>query len=286
MGSAKTRFSISSEKATGIQADGLVIPVFKKAEAKTSGKKDTQKADPASLIVWPVSLDKALRDEIEAIANEEKFDGSKGKLLTVRQSSANKLAARRLIILGLGEADKLQPKHWEANAQKAVGALLGIKEAKTIAILLPDNTEKLSGETAASLAVDAVHQATYKSMEAKEPGPELQKAILLTQQKIGPAALQRAEALATARSLVKDLVNHPSNLKSTNTLVEKAKTIGKNSAIKVTVQSNTQWIEKNMPCFYTVAKGSVATDPPKFINLRYQPNPAKPKSTLPLWAKA
>lgn len=286
MGSAKTRFSISSEKATGVQADGLVIPVFKKAEAKTGGKKDTQKADPASLIVWPVSLDKALRDEIEAIANEEKFDGSKGKLLTVRQSSANKLAARRLIILGLGEADKLQPKHWEANAQKAVGALLGIKEAKTIAILLPDNTEKLSGETAASLAVDAVHQATYKSMEAKEPGPELQKAILLTQQKIGPAALQRAEALATARSLVKDLVNHPSNLKSTNTLVEKAKTIGKNSAIKVTVQSNTQWIEKNMPCFYTVAKGSVATDPPKFINLRYQPKSGKAKKHIAIVGKS
>jgi len=286
MGSAKTRFSISNEKATGIQADGLVIPVFKKAEAKTGGKKDDKKADPASLIVWPVSLDKALRDEIEAIANEEKFDGSKGKLLTVRQSSANKLAARRLVVLGLGEADKLQPKHWETNAQKAVAALLGIKDAKTIAILLPENTEKLPGETAASLAVDAVYQATYKSMEAKEPGQELQKAILLTQQKIEPDALRKAEALAAARSLVKDLVNHPSNLKSTNTLVEQAKTIGKNAAIKVTVQSNSQWIKKNMPCFYTVAKGSVATDPPKFINLRYQPKSGKAKKHIAIVGKS
>lgn len=290
MGSAKTRFSISNEKATGVKADGLVIPVFKKAEAKTSGKAGAKtsdkKADPASLIIWPFALDKALRDEIEAIANEEKFDGSKGKLLTVRQSSGNKLAARRLIILGLGEPEKLRPKHWETNVQKAVAALLGIKDAKTIAVLLPESTEKLSEEVAASLAVDAVYQSTYKSMEAKDPSPDLQKAILISQTKFGSEALQKAEAMAAARSLVKDLVNHPSNLKSTNTLVEKAKTIGKNAALKVTVQSNTQWIEKNMPCFFTVAKGSVATDPPKFISMHYQPKSGKAKKHIAIVGKS
>lgn len=294
MGSAKTRFSISSEKATSIKADGLIIPVFKKPEPKNSssktGKKDDKKAaDSALSIVWPVTLDKALQAEIEAIANEEKFDGAKGKLLTVRQSGSNKLSARRLVLLGLGEADKVQARHWESNVQKAVASVLGLKDAKTVAILLPAATENLTANTAVSLAVDAVFQATYKSMESKDPSPDLQNVILISQEKSNGGlniALQQAEALAAARSLVKDLVNHPSNLKTTETLVEQAKAIGKNSAIKVTVQANTQWIEKNMPCFFVVAKGSVATDPPKFINLQYRPKSGNAKKHIAIVGKS
>lgn len=286
MGSAKTRFSFSSEKATSIKADGLIIPVFKKSSPKTDSKaKRPQEADPRASIVWPLTLDKALKDEIEAIALEEKFDGSKGKTLTVRQSSANKLGARRLVVVGLGEADKVLPRHWEANAHKALAGLLGLKDFKTVAILLPEATEKLSAEATVSLAVDAVFQATYKSMEAKEPGPRLDSVILLSAKKL-ESILQQAQALAEARSLVKDLVNHPSNLKSTNTLVEQAKTIGKNSAVKVNVQSSVAWIEKNMPCFFTVAKGSLASDPPKFITLHYAPKSGKAKKKIAIVGKS
>ncbi|WP_303675153.1 leucyl aminopeptidase family protein [Vampirovibrio chlorellavorus] len=286
MGSAKTRFSFSSEKATSIKADGLIIPVFKKPAPSADSKgKSPKEVDPRTSIVWPIALDKALKDEIEAIAAEEKFDGSKGKTLTVRQSSANKLGARRLVVVGLGEADKVLPRHWEANAHKALAGLLGLKDFKAAAILLPEATEKLSTEAAVSLAVDAVFQATYKSMEAKEPGPKLESVILLSAKKL-ESTLQQAQALAEARSLVKDLVNHPSNLKSTNTLVEHAKTIGKNSAIKVNVQNSVAWIEKNMPCFFTVAKGSLASDPPKFISLHYAPKSGKAKKKIAIVGKS
>lgn len=284
MGSAKTRFSISTDKATTIKADGLIIPVFKK-----SGKTDNKKADTALSILWPIALDKALQAEIEVIANEEKFDGSKGKLLTVRKSAANKLIARRLVLVGLGETEKALPRHWEANVQKAVSTVLGLKDAKSVAILLPENASQIGAEVAVSLAVDAVFQATYKSMESKEPSPDLQTVVLVSQQSTNnklDGVLKQAQTLAAARSLVKDLVNHPSNLKSTNTLVEQAKTIGKNASVRVNVQSSTQWIEKNMPCFYTVAKGSVATDPPKFINLHYTPKSGKAKKHIAIVGKS
>lgn len=285
MGSAKTQFIFSSEKTTSVKADGLIIPVFKKPAPKTDSKgKDKKDVDPKAAIVWSFALDKALLAEIETIAAEEKFDGSKGKVLTVRQSASNKLVARRVIIIGLGEADKLQSRHWETNALKAISSFLGLKDFKSIAILLPEATEKLSAEAAVSLAVDAAFQATYRSMEAKDPRPELQKVTLLSGKKLD-ATLKQAQALAQARSLVKDLVNHPSNLKTTNTLVEQAKAIGKNSVIKVNVQSNTAWIEKNMPCFYTVAKGSVASDPPKFITLNYTPKSGKAKKKIAIVGK-
>jgi leucyl aminopeptidase len=290
MGSAKTRFSISSERATGVKVDGLVIPVFKKPEdknAKAKGNNKKNDSDPTANIIWPFALDKALQSEILAIAAEEKFDGSRGKVLTVRQSTGNKLGARRLVVLGLGDAAKLQPKHWEVNLIKALGSLFGLKDFRTVGIALPQ-ADNVTSSAAVALAVDAVFQSTYKSMEAKDPVMDLQKAILLTDDKSNAItnALREAESLAAARSLVKDLVNHPSNLKNTNTLVNQAKTIGKHSLINVTVQDKTEWIKKNMPCFYTVAIGSVATDPPKFIQLRYKPKSGKAKKHIAIVGKS
>lgn len=270
MGSAKTQFSLSSTRATDIAADGLIIPVFKKPEAKGADKnKDKKKdANAAVSILWPITLDKTLQDYVNTVANDEKFDGGRGKVLSIRANASNKLKARRLILLGLGEADKLQPRHWESNLIKAIGSLLGLKDAHSVAVVLPE-AKNLTPDVAVSLAVDAIAQATYRTTEAKDPPPELKKATLIG--KASPVALRQAEVLAQARSLVKDLVNRPANLKTTNTLVDQAKAIGKNGAIKVTVQTNGAWIEKNMPCFFTVARGSVATDPPKFIHLRYEP---------------
>jgi leucyl aminopeptidase len=53
--------------------------------------------------------------------------------------------------------------------------------------------------------------------------------------------------------------------------VDAAKALGKLPGITVKVESDVKWIEKNMPTFFEVAKGAVASDPPKFITLRYQP---------------
>lgn len=289
MGSAKTQFSFSNDDIIKLTADGIIIPVFKKADAKSSTSKKSDKSNSAASIVWPVKLDKALLDEIQSIADEEKFDGSKGKLLTVRKSSSNKLKARRLVIVGLGEAEKLQPKHWEANLQKALGALFGLKETHQVGVLLPEATDAIPPEVAVSLAADAAYQATYQSMEVKEPSKDTKKIVLVSAQKAASqlkSALEQGEILARARSLVKDLVNHPSNLKSTNTLVNKAKEIGKNSNITVTVQSDVKWIEKNMPCFFTVARGSLAGDPPKFITLRYKPKSGKAKKHIAVVGKS
>jgi leucyl aminopeptidase len=267
-----------------VQADGIILPVFKKpadpaAKESGKGKAKAEKADSAASVLWPDDLSAALLKELRALATEEKFDAGAGKLLTLRASSGNGLKARRLILLGLGEADKLKPRHWELHLQKALGAFLSLRDPHAVAIALPADAKGLSADIALSLAVDAVYQATYKSMEAKDPPTDLQTAILITPDAkaagVDEAAIRRAETLAQARSLVKDLVNHPANLKSTRTLSDLAETIGKSPQVQVSVESDPKWIAKNMPCFYTVARGSLAADPPRFITLRYAPKSGK-----------
>lgn len=290
MGSAKIQFNFSAQNPTDVSVDGLIIPVFKKSAGTES--KSTKSAKPVASsadIIWPISLDKTLQADIEALANEEKFDGSRGKVLQVRKGNSTAFKAKRLILLGLGEADKVLPKHWETNVQKAIGALLGLKGFSQLALYTPSGLGKLSSETVVHLAVDAAFHATYRSMESKDPNPTLEKLLLVSEENL-PVSLQQAESLASARSLVKDLVNHPANLKNTNTLVNQAKKIGsknaKFGAVQVSVQANTSWIEKNMPCFYTVARGSVATDPPKFIELHYMPKSGKVKKHIAIVGKS
>lgn len=293
MGSANTQFRLSNDPAIAVKADGLIVPVFKKASAKDSkaagNAKASKKEDAANSIVWPAMFGKALQAELEQLATEEKFDASRGKLLTLRQSAANKLGVKRLILVGLGEVAKVQPRHWESVLQKAMGLLLALKDPQAIAIALPEATETLSSTSALLLSVDAVTQSTYKSMEAKEPPIDLKTVTVFLQDAVTnelKAHLERAESLAQARSLVKDLVNHPANLKSTNTLVDVAQKIGKGTDIQVSVQKDPKWIEKNMPCFYTVARGSVASDPPKFITLRYTPKSGKAKKHIAIVGKS
>jgi leucyl aminopeptidase len=280
MGSAAVRFTLSAEAVNAVVADGIVVPVYK-ANVPDSGKpklatsKKAKAPDAAESVLWPNKLGAKLLTELSAIATEEKFDASAGKTLVLRASSSNGLKAKRIILLGLGVADKLEACHLEAHIQRALSSALSIREPETIAICLPTETTRVPAEVALSLTVDAVYQATYKSMEAKDPLIGLKNVILLSTTLAGKemtAQVQRATTLAQARALVKDLVNHPANLKNTTTLSSKAQEIGKLPGITATVVTDVKWIAKNMPCFYTVAKGSLATDPPKFITLRYKPS--------------
>lgn len=279
MGSAKTVFSISSDALTGIQADGLIVPVIQKPgnpDAKSANKGASDRIDWNDALG---QLDKALQGQVKRVADEEKFDAGRGKTLVFRKGGADKVAARRVILLGLGEVRKLNARNWESTVLKAVQAALGLKDAKSVAIAIPEGLPDIPVAVLVQGAVDAVHQATYRSGESKDKPPSLDKALLRVgagDKSAAQGVLNRAQVMSTARSLVKDLANRPANLKQTDTMVETARAIAKKGPVDVKVQSNLGWIQKNMPCFYTVARGSLATDPPKFIKISYRPrNPKK-----------
>ncbi|MBX2861158.1 MAG: hypothetical protein KTR14_07980 [Vampirovibrio sp.] len=261
MGSADTAFTFSTQSWAAIKTDVLVVPIFK--------EKDT-----LSLTSSLKTLDKSMQGMIQAAAKEEKYNGAKGQIMTLRSHLKDTVGFRRLVLVGLGEEKRFMPNKWESTALKAVRSTLTLKDLKSIAVSLPQNTKRVTLEQSVYGLVDAVHQATYTSQEAKEKGPRIPKMIIAVEKATTASlrtALEQAIALAEARSLAKDLVNKPSNIKSTNSLVDAAKVLGKRKNITVKVQSSASWVQKNMPCFYEVAKGSVATDPPKFITLHYQP---------------
>ncbi len=112
---------------------------------------------------------------------------------------------------------------------------------------------------------------TYHSLEAKEIHKTIENLIILTNKEIPENIQKFIIAVMDARSSAMDLVNTPSNLKTTNTMVNKANSL-KDYGLKVEVIEDINWIKENMPCFYTVSLGSLHSDPPKWIKVQYTPD--------------
>jgi leucyl aminopeptidase len=258
MGSATTQFLFSGDTLANVQADGVIVPVYQQKDADKNG------------FVLPQDV-QGLPLAIAEQAAEEKFDGSKGKCLSVRTSG--QLPYTRLVLVGVGEEKRFKPEKLRGAVQAAVLHLVGLKNVKTLAICpcaVQANIDAL---------VDGVFEATYRSAESKKPSPEVTSVKLLNVPEDADA-LRLATVMAQAKSEAKDLVNMPSNIKTTQVMVDTARALASLPGVTVEVQEDVAWIAKEMPAFYAVARGSVATDPPKFIRVTYQHGTPRKKFAL------
>lgn len=285
---SKIVFGLANQAYEAVAADVLVVGVFKSPDKKNTSASKTDK----KTMHWTpalTGLDKTLNGMVKLSAQEEGFDGSLGKTLTFRKSPSYKIQSRRVVLVGLGEAKKLRPEDWEKAVQKGYSAMAHLEGLVHAVLVLPEITEKLTSDLAIETAVDAISHAVYRSEEAKDQKQSLKKVTLLLSNPATASdkqALRLGEIIASAKSQTKDLVNKPANLKTTDTLVGVARALGKKTNLTATIQSNVAWIEKNMPCFYAVARGSLASDPPKFIQVKYTPKSGRAKKRIAIVGKS
>jgi leucyl aminopeptidase len=288
MGSADIKFSFSTELVVERRADIILVPVTTAPSSRRRGrptKKEAAKpeAKKAGLVMTPVlsQLDEAMGGALRKIARDEQFTGAKGKLLSLRVGDNDKVAARKIILVGMGDPAKVSLRTVQTTFTRAFGAALELNNLSTVSVVVP--TESANHTTAqwVSMVVDVAHGATYRTQESLKPIPALGRVVLLTEKLPSinlRKALNEAVVLAKAKNMVKDLVNKPANLKKPETLAVLAKELAKtHKSLKVKIQDDPKWIEKEMPCFFEVARGSVESDPPRFITLHYSPTAAGAK---------
>ncbi|MCE9596365.1 MAG: hypothetical protein K8S54_00205 [Spirochaetia bacterium] len=227
---------------------------------------------------WLDGLESLSPGATEILA-QEKFDGSRDKVILLRNPKGTSGPAR-IIVTGLGRAARLRPAGLTTALKAAFDRAFGVRDVSTVALALPEL--ELAADSVILAAVDATHDAGYASREAKKPGRSVAKVDLLVKGGIEekPQALKESIAIATARAAARDLTNMPPNVKRTSTLSERAQGLAGLANVSVDVISDPEWIQKNMPCFYTVAMGSLVTDPPKFIRVHYKPANAKKRIIL------
>ncbi len=228
------------------------------------------------------ALDHASGGAIKAAAESGDISGKPGSTLLLR--AVPKVKARRVLLVGLGDASKVAPKHWLEAMRSAFRAAQATAAKKVaIAAVLPD--ERNSNWAATQLVVAAEESAfRCDQLKSEKTAP----VTVITQvewlvdasakaDKLADKALKAGfaagQALAGGMALTKRLGNLPSNICTPTYLGETARQLAKDYQFKVQVLDRKQIEALGMGSFLSVAAGSA--EPPRFIVLEHKGGPAK-----------
>ncbi len=222
------------------------------------------------------------KKQIQLIINLKDFKGNVGELKTTYLPNTPK-GIKRLIIVGLGTKDKLSAEQIRRAFGK-VGNYLRAEKIMTTGVYF----SSIIGKYPESV-FEGIYLGNYRFLKYRtkkdELTPELDEiiAIIKPEEKdLIEKAEKYANATALGTNLARNLGNTPSNDATPTYLAEEAQKL-EESGIKVTVLDTEAILQEKMNLFLAVAKGSIESDPPKFIIMDY--NPKNASKTLCLVGK-
>ena len=200
---------------------------------------------------------------------------------TLMLHTAASAGAQRVLVVGLGKAERFNAKAYSDAVKAAARALCTSKSVQAVFALaqLPVTDRDIAW--AVRTAVVALRDHTYRATELKTrpelpPLPPLKKVFLTVSaqdEKVAKAALVDGGAIASGMALTRKLGDLPPNICTPTYLAETAKEVAAEWKLKVEVLGRKQIEALRMGSFLAVAKASV--EPPQFIVLRYNGGPAK-----------
>ena len=241
-----------------------------------------------------ISISDNYKNYILEIANEEEFNSEFSKSILFRNYDKKH---KRILLIGLDEIfDENENTNifltniLEKNFTKIIHKNVLIKNIENIFILLNYKLESNKANCLIQALLNSFFQFTYRSLESLEKPPIIQKIFFagelvnLLPDVFSNTNLTKLQTLAYSPTTAMNLVNSPPNIKNCESLVQTAEHLAQNSEIKVKIERDINWISKEMPSFYTVAKGSLSSDPPVWLNLEllskhYSGVNAKPADT-------
>ncbi|MFZ1342618.1 leucyl aminopeptidase [Thiothrix eikelboomii] len=205
------------------------------------------------------------------------FGGDKNRFSILYQLPG--VAAKRVLLVGLGERDKLTVDSLTQASYCAANSLKTTKVKQVISFLTDEASQALANN-AVRQSVIAVADTFYSFNEFKSnkdelPAPSLEQWTLAHRGKTQLAlATQQGAAIAEGMKLCRDLANSPGNTCTPTYLAKTALTLGHSQAnLEVSVLEEDHMAELGMGSFLSVSKGS--EEPGKMIILHYKGGPAE-----------
>jgi len=253
--------------------------------AKT-GTAATLRTDCAIVGVYKDGSLSPAAQEIDAVAGKlvsglvksGDFVGKAAQTLLVHNPSG--IGARRLMLVGLGEAGKLDLKGWRKAHGAAVRALLGTGARDAFSFL---STEDVAGAEiyllarhAAEAAEDAAYRFDELKSELEDPLPRLAKVMLWVPDRKAQSAaalgFRHGKAIAEGQAIARRLGNLPGNVCTPAYLAAEARKLATGSKLlKVSVLEQAQMKKLGMNALLSVAQGS--RQPPKLIVMEWRGGP-------------
>jgi leucyl aminopeptidase len=253
-----TTYSLRKGDADKIKADAVVAGVVRT-------KKGLEMAPGGEGVAS--SYGRKLRPMLTALG----FDGKPGEVVKVATSGA--LKSPLLVLVGLGDAEKVDP---EVVRRAAGSAARAVSKAATVALALP------AGDAERVRAVVDGHQlgcysfTTFRSSPAPERPEEVVVLSDVAKKKETLAAVETSQVVATATLLARDWVNTPpgdltpEKFADAVIATKKRRKAGK---VSVKVMDDTALADGGYGGITGVGRGSA--NPPRLVQLTYKPRGAK-----------
>lgn len=226
-------------------------------------------------------LDERLAGTLKELMADMEFEGKPGNTAVTRLGGSSPV--RKLILIGLGEADSLKLEGVR-TASATIARLAKKEKVKSLAIHLPtaNGDPAATAEAISEGLLLALHQDTrFKSEpEEKEAKLEIVELLGLAGEE---AAIARARQVCSGVILARELVNAPANSVTALTMAQVAGEIAADWGLSLTILEKEDCEKLGMGAFLGVAMASDL--PPKFIHLTYQPE-GTPKRKVAIIGKS
>ena len=258
------QITVDSREPLGSVADLLVVPLseFDDAKPNLSGRART--------------IDGAMNGRLAAVLETGDFRGKPGQTLVLYPDGA--IAARRVLLLGLGAEPALDTETLRRAAGSAVGQARRHR-AKKLVFLVPRSRRVRVLAAAQALAEGAV-LGSYRfdryrkngdddtSVETEVVAFSIERAADL---RAARAAARRGVILAESQNVARQLSNEPANVLPPAALAREAQRVAREVGLRSKVMGVTELKRREMGGLLAVGQGSANS--PRLIVLEHNPPP-------------
>lgn len=225
-----------------------------------------------------LEIDGATKGLLTRVVKAGDMQGKTGTTLFLPEVSG--IGASRVLLVGLGKEAAFGQKAYTEAVRAAWRAILATKIVQVTFTLAQLPVKERDVQWAVRAAVLALRAETYQFTQMKSKPEPVKRALKRIVVSVGSADEQAAKAaakeggaIANGMDLARDLGNLPGNVCTPTYLAETAKSLGKQTKLKVEVLGRKQIEALKMGAFLSVTRGTA--EPPQFIVMQYQGGPAK-----------
>src|SRR5579863_7164979 len=210
---------LRSDSLVSVDADVLVVGL-----AQTGGKGGGL---PSALR----PIDEAMQGALARLVAKEEYQGKRDQTLSV--STLGRIAAERLILLGLGDRRKVSAADIRTFGARAA-RLANVEKAKSLAVSVPAGLDADLRPIVEGIELGAYRFTKYLTGD-RQPKVDLARATIVTNAKRSKAALAVGQSVATAVNRSRDWSNEPGNAIYPESLAAEAEKLAKQNRLDIEI---------------------------------------------------
>jgi leucyl aminopeptidase len=216
-------------------------------------------------------LDELSSGLVKSTIDAEEFSGKEGETAYFHLVGNNKLKARRLLLVGVGDADEYKTASVSNMAGTAVRALRG-KNAKSIAVVprIKGNAEAASAAAVQGAFISIFEPDKYRTVDKEQKTVDRVVVVIEGEKEdILKRGVETGRIIGESINFTRDLANEPGAYMTPTDMAERAREIANEFGLSIDVLDEARMEQEGMGSLLSVSRGS--EQPAKLIILKYVP---------------